>query len=83
MINERFAISDKISFYCNGRNRGGHFTAHCEVRKINRKTVLLEEVSTSYKPGQQWQVNVEWLLENLTPKSMTLPGYNEKISRVW
>lgn len=71
-----FALTDKISFYCGGRGRGGHLTATCRVIKLNRKSVLLEEEPGSYKPGMQWRCDREWLIQNLTSKGMTLPGYN-------
>lgn len=76
---EKFAIGDKVSFYCTGTGRGGHNTAYCEVIKINRKSVDLQEMKPSYKPGQIWRCNVEWLMERLTPRGMTHPGYNEKL----
>ena len=71
-----FELGDAISFYCGGRGRGGHNTAYCKVVKLNRKSVVLEEVQGSYSVGMQWRCNREWLLENLTAKSMTLPRYN-------
>lgn len=75
---ERFAVGDKISFYCGGRGRGGHVVALCTVIKVNRKTVLLEEGKPSYSPGQQWRCNPDWLIENLTARGMTITGYNTK-----
>ena len=71
-----FSLDDQIAFYCGGRGRGGHVVAHCKITKINRKTIVLEEVSNSYMPGQQWRCNPEWLRDNLTPKGMTIPDYN-------
>lgn len=71
-----FNIDDKISFYCGGRGRGGHVVASCKVIKINRKTILLEELPGSYKSGMQWRCNKEWLVDNLTANGMTVPGYN-------
>lgn len=73
-----FEVGDKISFYCGGRGRGGHVVAFCEVIKLNRKTVLLEEIQGSYSKGQKWRCNREWLLENLTARGMTIQGYNVK-----
>jgi hypothetical protein len=72
-----FQIGEKISFYCGG-GRGGHNVAHCAVIKINRKTILLQENQNSYTPGQTWRCNMEWLKDNLTAKSMTIPGFNER-----
>jgi len=76
-----FALNDKISFYCGGRGRGGHVAALCRVAKINRKTILLEEVENSYSPGHKWLCYPEWLLDNLTPAGVTVPGYNLNFRR--
>ena len=73
-----FELGDQISFYCGGRGRGGHNTAFCKVIKLNRKSVVLEELRLSYSPGMQWRCNREWLLENLTARGMTLPDFNLK-----
>lgn len=72
-------IGDQISFYCGGQGRGGHNVALCTVTKVNRKSVVLVENTHSYKPGQQWRVGQSWLMENLTARGMTVPGYNETV----
>ncbi len=68
--------NQRIAFYCGGRGRGGHVTAFCEVAKINKKTVILTEMSNSYMPGQSWRVPKDWLAENLVSRGMCPSGYN-------
>ena len=49
-------VGDIVSFSCNGRGRGGHYSVKAEVTKINRKTFDATESTGSYKPGIRWRI---------------------------
>lgn len=48
---------DRITFQCNGRGRGGHFSVTAVVDKVNSKTLKATEVERSYRPGTPWSVH--------------------------
>ena len=76
-MNDRYYVGQKLSFYCNGRGRGGHLVVHAEVTKIKRATLECVETPVSYKPGTEWTVHEKYLDDHLTARGMTTPGYNE------
>ena len=75
---EKFEIGDRVSFYHRSRGRGSHVTAYAQVAKVNRKTIEMVEIQPSYSPGTRWLVGKGWLEEQLTPRGLTIGGYNEK-----
>lgn len=50
---------DRISFLCNGRGRGGHFSVTAVVDKVNTKTLKATEAPRSYSPGTLWNIHRE------------------------
>ena len=47
-------VGDRVSFACNGRGRGGHYTVYGVITKVNRKTYAITERQGSYRPGTLW-----------------------------
>ena len=81
-----YYIDQKIAFYVGHREcsrRGGHVAAFAKVVKINKKTVVLEEITPSYSPGFKWVWNKEYLLENLVSRGMHTSEWNVNLNKVY
>ena len=54
-------VGDVVTFTCNGRGRGGHYSVRAIVTKVKPKTVDMTEADRSYRPGTNWNIPKTWI----------------------